>query len=412
MNGAALDRVFRTAGGRIVAALAARFRDLGLAEDAFAEACLRAARNWPERGVPGDPAAWLFRVAEHAALDALRQKRVREHTLPEPPEPAPHPEELLADDARVIPDERLRLIFICCHPAVALDARAALTLRLVCGLSTTEIARAFLVQEATLAQRLVRAKRKIAEAGVAFELPAPEHWPERLQAVLSTIEVAYAKAHEDAAGRSPHAAFAAEMLHLSRLLVELLPTSGEVRALAALLHYAEARRPARIDSEGVMVPLAEQDPRLWRRDLIAEVDRLLIGADRLAPDCPRLVQALLQRSWCARRTLEEPPPWQEALALYDLLLQARDDPIVHVNRAVALAEIDGPAAALRELDELAAAPLQDFLPYQAVRADLLARTGDVTAALAAYSKALALNPGQAERRWLKRKAAKSRGACR
>src|SRR5262249_30967246 len=221
---------------------------------------------------PNDPSAWLYRVAYRIVLDALDRERTRLRNPPEAPEPEPNAEEGMLEDSRVIPDERLRLIFICCHPAVAPGARAALTLRLVCGLTMTEIARAFLVEEAALAQRLVRAKRKIADAGVPFELPSPESWPERLEAVLSTLEVAYSKAHEDAAGTGGHAGFAAEMLHLTKLLSDLLPEAGETWALAALVRYAEARRPARMDAEGVMVPLSEQEPKLWRRDLIKQAD--------------------------------------------------------------------------------------------------------------------------------------------
>lgn len=403
MNGAALDRVFRTASGRIIAALATRFRDLTLAEDAFSESCLRAVRTWPERGVPANPPAWLYRASERVAIDMLRRRRVREQYVPTDVAVELSAEDAMMDDACVIPDERLRLIFICCHPAVAPDARAALTLRLVCGLTITEIARAFLVQEATLAQRLVRAKHKIAEAGVPFELPSRESWPERMEAVLSTLEIAYAKAHEDASGVSSHAGFAVEMLHLSKLLTELVPQAGEAFALAALIRYAEARRPARVDGAGVMVPLAEQDPELWRRDLITEAEALLIDATRLAPSASRTLQAQLQRIWCMRRSLNEPAPWPRILALYDRLLELRDDPIVRLNRAVAVAEVEDAATALCEVEALASQSLENFLPYHAVRADLFARTGRVDAAQVAYRKALALNPSVAEARWLERK---------
>jgi RNA polymerase sigma-70 factor, ECF subfamily len=262
VNGAALDRTAREAGGRIVAALAARFRNLDIAEDAFAEACARAAETWPRDGVPRDPVAWLYRVADRRALDALRRRRTRERLLPEPPALEPSAEDILTDDARLIPDERLRLIFVCCHPAIAAEARAALALRLVCGLSTATIARAFLVAEATLAQRLSCAKRKIAEAGVGFEIPGPDAWPDRLDAVLSTLQIAYAKAHEDAAGAGSHAGYASEMLELTGVLAELLPEEPEALALGALVHYAEARRPARLDEIGAMVPLSEQNPAL------------------------------------------------------------------------------------------------------------------------------------------------------
>lgn len=242
-----------------------------------------------------------------------------------------------------------------------------------------------------------------------FELPGPEHWPERLQALLSTVEIAYAKAHEDAAGQSAHAQFSSEMLHLAGLLVELMLSSDEVRALAAQLHYAEARRPARVDGEGVMVPLAEQDPGLWRQDLIASADRFLAGAGQPALDSPRLIQALLQRTWCARHSLKEPAPWPSVLELYNRLLQSRGDPFVRLNRAVALAEIDGPAAALREVEALATLAFEGFLPFHAARADLLARTGRAVAARSFYRKALALDPGSAERLWLERRAAQVAG---
>jgi RNA polymerase sigma-70 factor (ECF subfamily) len=403
VNGLALERVFRAASGRIIAVLAARYRSLALAEDAFSEACLRALRAWPQTGVPDDPAAWLYRAASRVMLDALRQQSVRErHSAPEPP-PQPSAEDLLADDSQVIPDERLRLIFICCHPAVAQDARAALTLRLVCGLTVTEIARAFLIEEAALAQRLVRAKRKIAEAGVSFELPPPELWPERLESVLSTLEIAYSRAHEDASGTAARAHFAAEVLHLSSLVAELLPGESEAHALAALVRYSEARRPARVDAQGLMVPLSEQDPRLWSRERIAEADALLTRASELGPPTARLLQAQLQRAWCGRRSLADPPPWPGILRIYDRLMEIRDDAFVRVNRAVAVAEVHGPEAALRELERLDGAKLAGFGPYHAVRADLLARVGRLQEARLAYEAVLSLEPPPAEERWIRRK---------
>lgn len=400
MNGSAIERVFRAAGGRIIAALAARFRDLSLAEDAFAEGCARAVRVWQDEGVPKDPAAWLYQVAVRIALDQLRAQRTRLRILPDPPPPEPTAEDAMIDDRQIIPDERLRLIFICCHPAVARDTRAALTLRLVCGLTTTEIARAFLIEEPTLAQRLVRAKRKIADAAVPFELPAPEHWSERLEAVMSTVEVAYSKAHEDAAGLGTHAGFAGEMLHLSMMLVSLLPDHGDAHALAALLHYAEARRPARVDAAGTMVPLSLQDPALWRRDLVEKADALLAQAIRLSPHSARTLQARLQACWCARTDRAEPAPWDRIRQIYDLLLRVRDDPIVRLNRIVAVAELDGADAALAELDALDDRGLQQFGPYHAVRADLLARLGRPAEARAAYQAVLALEPPPAEQKWL------------
>jgi RNA polymerase sigma-70 factor (ECF subfamily) len=388
----------REHGGRVIAALAARFRDLDLAEESFAEACARAAASWG-LGPPRDPAAWLFRVAERAALDSLRRAEVRAAAgLPEP-EPEPNAEERLMADTTIIPDERLRLIFVCSHPALAPDARAALTLKLVCGLSTGEIAAAFLVAEPTLAQRLVRAKAKIAAAGVPFEVPGPALWPERLESVLTTLEVAYARAHADGAGTGRHAGYAAEMLGISAVLAGLLPEEPDILALAATVRFAEARRPARV-AEGVMVPLSEQDPADWDAGLVAEGRGFLARALATRVVTPRTLQALIHGEWCARRSLEDAAPWPAVLALYDALLAIRDDSIVRLNRAVALAEIAGAAAALEEVDALDTPGLAGFLPYHAVRADLLARLGLGEAAVAAYDAALSLDPEPAERRWL------------
>jgi RNA polymerase sigma-70 factor (ECF subfamily) len=405
MRAGVLDDTFRAAGGRIRAALAARYRDLDLAEEAFAESCLKAVKTWGEEGkdLPRDPAAWLYRAAERAALDILRRRRVRAEKPPDEPEPEPTVEDRLASDDAVIPDERLKLIFVCCHPAVAPDSRAALTLKMVCGLSTDEVARAFLVSETTLAQRLVRAKRKIAEAGVSFEVPGPEHWGERLAAVLSTLEVAYAKAHEDAAGSGRHAGFAREMLEVTALLCDMLPREAEVLALAATIRFAEARRPARKDADGVMVPLADQDPTLWSKPLIEEARRYCGRALGLSGPGPRILQMMIHALWCGRKSLMDPPPWKAVLAAYDILVELRDDPIVRINRAVALAEVKGAEEALAELDGLNAEALVDFLPFHAARADMLARQGRVSEALVAYDSALALSPGEAEQRFLQRR---------
>jgi len=400
---AELDQAARRDGGRIIAALAASFRDLDLAEDGFAEACARAAATWPRDGAPRQPAAWLYATARRCVLDALRKRAVRSRLSPDAPEPAPTVEQAMASDETLIPDERLRLIFVCCHPAVAAEARAALTLRLVCGLSTPEIARAFLVSEAAMFQRLTRAKRKIAQAGVPFEIPGPQAWPERLGAVLSTLEVAYAKAHEDAAGASAHAGYAREMLDLTAVLADLLPDEPECLGLAALVRFAEARRPARLDETGAMTPLSEQDPALWRRELIAEGEALLRRAAALDRPGPRQLQAALHAVWSRRTSLAEPPRWGAVLALYDALLAWRDDEVVRLNRAVALAEVAGPQAAMAELDRLDAARLESFGPFHALRADLLARLSRPAEARAVYDRALALAPAPAERLWLQRR---------
>jgi RNA polymerase sigma-70 factor (ECF subfamily) len=404
MTSTTLGLVFREASGRIVAALASRFRDLDLAEDAFADACTRALEAWSREGPPRDAAAWLYQTAYRCAVDTLRRRRTEHRFAPELQRTAIE-EPPMPDEWTPIPDERLRLIFVCCHPAVAPDARAALTLRLVCGLSTREIARAFLLAEPTLAQRLIRAKRKIAEAGVSFEVPGPQAWPERLDAVLSTIEIAYGRAHEDAAGSGPHFNYAAEMLDITRVLAELLPHEAEPSAMAAIVRFAEARRPARVDAQGMMIPLAHQDPALWIEPLIAAARHYLDRAVSLGPRMPRVLQARIHAAWCARRSLAEPPPWPQILASYDELLEVRDDSIVRLNRAVALAEVQGAAAGLEEIEALATQPFDDFLPYHAVRADLLRRVGRRDEARIAYDAALALVATSAERLWMERQRA-------
>lgn len=223
--------------------------------------------------------------------------------------------------------------------------------------------------------------------------------------MLSTLEVAYAKAHEDAAAAGAHAGYAVEMLSLTRILAELVPEEAEAQALAALVRYAEARRPARLDESGVMVPLSEQDPALWRRPLIVEADAFLERALERGEPTAQVIQAAIHGLWCARRSLDQPPPWRRVLALYDRLLTLRDDVVVRLNRAVALAEVEGPAAALAEVEALDLPGLIGFQPFHAVRADLLRRLGRVEEARAAYDAALALCTGPAERLWLERRRA-------
>lgn len=393
-----LDAAIRARGGRILSALAARFRDVNLAEEAFASACLKAVERPPE--APADMAAWLYRAAERHAIDARRRATVRENArIPEPDRPAT-PEEALQSDGFLIPDERLRLIFVCCHPAVTQDARAPLTLRIVLGLSLQDIARAFMISEPTLAQRLVRAKRKIAEAGIPFEVPGPEAWIERLDAVLSTVEICYAKAHEDASGTGRHALFADEMLRLTRLLAELLPCEPDVLALAATVHYAEARRPARVDARGRMVALSEQDPTKWSRLLIGQAESFLKRAALLKEPCARELQAAIHGAWCARASLGESPPWRIVLGFYDMLLEWREDPIVRINRAVAVAEVVDVETALAELEGLDDAGVDALATFHLVRADFLRRLSRRGEALEAYARALDLGVPPAERLWI------------
>lgn len=391
-----LDQTFRQTGGRVISALAASFRDLDLAEEAFAEACARAVEKWSD-APPADPAAWLYAVARRWALDRFRRRATVAAWRPDDAPPAPTPEDQVMAMDDPIPDERLRLIFVCCHPAVAPDARAALTLRTVCGLTTAEVATAFLLPEPTLAQRLVRAKGKIAEAGVPFDIPAPDRWPERMDAVLSTLEVGYAQAHADAALAGPHADFAREMLHLTDLLARLVPQDPEVLALAATVRFTEARRPARLAADGAMTPLADQDVRDWNGELCVHAERLLSSAAALAhrnrhPPGARALQAAIHAVHADRRR-SGLTDWRAVVGLYDALLTQRDDPVIHTNRAIAVSELQGPAAALPLLD---AAPQPDWLPWRAARADMLARLGRESEAVAEYDAALALQPSPAE----------------
>jgi RNA polymerase sigma-70 factor (ECF subfamily) len=391
---------------RVVAALAARLRDLDAAEEAFAEASASALVAWPNLA-PRDPAAWMWRAAWRKALDARRRAAVRARLTPDPPEPEPTPEEALMAADQPIPDERLRLIFVCCHPALAPDARAALTLKVVCGLSTPRLARAFLVAEPAMLQRITRAKAKIAGARVPFEVPDRSAWPERLEAVLTTLEIAYAQAYEDAALAGDSAGFAAEVLRLSGLLVELMPREPELLGLAALVRFAEARRPARIDPTGAMTPPERQDVGRWNPDLITEAKRLLARAAAQGQSGPRQILAAIHGAHCVR-VEGGATPWRDIARLYDLLLEARPTPVTAVNRAVALGEAYGAPAGLAALPPPAG--LERWLPYHAARAHLSARAGDPGTARAAYRTALDLAPPPAERLFLEQALIRLSGA--
>ncbi|MDB5471905.1 MAG: polymerase subunit sigma-24 [Caulobacter sp.] len=392
-------RLIEAARGRVVAALAARFRDLDLAEEAFAEAAASAVEAW-RRDFPDDPPAWLWRTACRKALDAVRRANTRKNAVHDAPPPEPTPEDAMIAADQPIPDERLRLIFVCCHPALDPAARIALTLKIVLGLSTDRLARAFLVAEPAMLQRITRAKQKIAVAGVPFEIPGPAAWPERLDAVLSTLEVAYAQAYEDAAlTTETAAAFAPEVLRLSGLLADLLPGEPEVLALAALIRFAEARRPARLDDTGAMVPLSLQEPHLWRGDRIAEGAQLLDRAADLARPGPRQILAAIHGAHLSRQETGV-TPWGDIARLYDALVMQRPGPVSEVNRAVAYAEAYDPDTGLRAFNAIP--PQPTWLPWQAARAWLLDQTGQRAAAASAYDAALALGPPPAERLYLDR----------
>ena len=402
---AVLDEAVRRSGDRIRAALAMRFRDLDMAEEAFAFASLKAVETWGRDGSPRDPAAWLYAVARRRAFDIGRRAKVRLSANLDPPPPEPDPETLLVAAFEPIPDERLRLIFVCCHPALAPEARIALTLRTLCGLSVERIARAWLSSEVAMQQRLTRAKRKIRDARIRFEIPEPDAWGERLDAVLATLEIAYAQAYEDAAGETEAAELAAETLRLSGLLAELLPDEPEVLGLAALIRLAEARRPARLDAEGAMAPLSQQDIRLWDRRLIGEAAALLRRAADIGRSGPYQLMAAIHATHAARIETGQ-TAWTQIVALYDALLVVRPSPLAAVNRAVALAEADGADAGLAALAALPdAGRLAGWLPYQAARAGLCAKAGRGAEAVQALRSALALEPAPAERRFLERRLA-------
>ncbi|HEX4712805.1 RNA polymerase sigma factor [Phenylobacterium sp.] len=400
-----LAQAVREAGDRIRAALAIRFRDLDMAEEAFAFASLRAVETWPRDGVPRDPAAWLYSVGRRRAFDIGRRAKVRGTAVHDAPEPTPDPETILMAAFEPIPDERLRLIFICCHPALAPEARIALTLRTLCGLSVARIARAWLTTEVAMLQRLTRAKRKIRDARIRFEIPEPDAWGERLDAVLATLEIAYAQAYEDAAGASDAAELASETLRLSGLLAELLPDEPEVLGLAALIRLTESRRPARIDAGGAMVPLSEQDVRLWDPRLIAEAVALMRRAADLGRSGRYQLMAAIHAAH-ASRIETGATPWGDIVALYDILLTVRPSAVAAVNRAVAVAEAQSAEAGLAALAAVEGPErLNGWLPYQAARAGLCAMAGREAEAAEALKAALALHPAPAERLFLQRRLA-------
>ncbi|WP_162789595.1 DUF6596 domain-containing protein [Altererythrobacter sp. ZODW24] len=393
-NHRSLDIAVRGERLRIIAALAVHCGDLDLAEEAFAEACSRAAA---ETEPAADWPAWLYRVARNVVIDRKRRDvTARAHAA----ETANAPQE--ADMyATIIPDQRLALIFACCHPAIDATSRVALTLTTICGLTAKQVASAFLVAPAAMSQRLVRAKRKLAGAGILFEIPDARFWPGRLEAVLATIEIAYARGHGDASEMGEDAVYAAQTLELVELVANMLPGNAEVHALAASLHFSQARRPARLDTNGRMVPLSEQDPAKWDRKLLRRAKQHFAEMQPHGEESIRILQAKLQSLWCGRASLEAPPPWPEVLAIYNRLLCLSDSPFVQLNRSVALAEVEGPEAALKNVDKIPAKSVTGQAIYHAVRADLLARCHRLDEAETEYDRAITAQPNPVERAWLR-----------
>jgi RNA polymerase sigma-70 factor (ECF subfamily) len=399
----AAERVARESYGRLIAFLAARTRDVAGAEDALAEAFAAALRMWPVEGVPHNPDAWLLTVARRRQTDALRRRTTRqageEHL------------KLMADEIEAaaatpgdIPDRRLALMFACAHPAIERGLRAPLILQTILGLTAVDIAAAFLIPPATMGQRLVRAKARIKDAGIPFRIPERAELPERLDAVLEAIYAAYTKGWGEI-GDAASAQLADEAIWLGRLVVGLLPDQPEAKGVLALMLYTEARRQARRSADGAYVPLEEQDASLWDDSQISLAEDLLHAANAGGPSGRYQIEAAIQSAHIARRT-RGVNTWPAILALYDHLLVLSASPVVALNRAMALAELEGPAAALAAIAPLAADKrMQTYQPWWAARAHLLAEAGRRDDAREALTLAIGLSTDTAARHYLQRRLA-------
>ena len=397
----AVTRAHREQWARVVAALARRFGDLDIAEEAAAEAFATAVEQWPADGVPPSPGAWLTTTATRKAIDRIRRENKRDGKHRQA--------QLVLDDdppgpAGAIDDERLRLIFTCCHPALAMQTRMALTLRMVAGLTVPEIARAFLVQETAIGQRITRAKAKIKAARIPYRVPAAEDLPARISGVLAVLYLVFNEGYlATGPGTEPvRHDLTAEAIRLTRLIRALLPQDGEAAGLLALMLMTEARRIARVSASGELVPFAEQDRGAWDPVLIAEGHRLV--RERLAAgEAPGRyqIQAAISAVHTSARDVRD-TDWSQVVALYDQLVRLDPSPVVALNRAIAVAELDGPEVALAAVDRLEHR-LAGYHAYHAARADLLRRLGRSQKSRAAYDKAIGLAGNTAETAYLARR---------